>query len=101
MADVRAALTLAGYTLPIYWIRYAPTGTYRVGSEKITMPRAQREEALKEHLARVCSSDFSPKQQQELVHYMFYDLQSAEGGPDIQLDEAFPEAIKAVVSWYR
>lgn len=33
MADVRAALALAGYTLPIYWIRYAPTGTYRVGSE--------------------------------------------------------------------
>lgn len=63
MADVRAALALAGYTLPIYWIRYAPTGTYRVGSEKIKMPREQREDALKGHLARVCSPDFTPTQQ--------------------------------------
>lgn len=96
--SVRAALVLAGYTLPVYLVRYAPTGTYRVGSEKIKMPRKQREQALKEHLARVCSPDFAPTQQ-ESVHYMFYYLVSQDDGPEILLDPDFPDAMKAVVSW--
>lgn len=81
MADVRAALALAGYTLPIYWIRYAPTGKYHVGGEQIKIPRQQREAALKAHLlATVCSPDFTPTKQ-ESVRYMFYDLVSHEEGP--------------------
>ena len=98
MADVRAALALAGYTLPIYWIRYAPTGKNCVGGKQVSMPRKQREEALKERLARVCSPDFTPEKQ-ESIHYMFYDLVSQEGGPEILLDPDFPDAMKAVVSW--
>ena len=42
MADVRAALALAGYTLPIYWIRYAPTGKYCVEGKQVKIPRKQR-----------------------------------------------------------
>ncbi|CAM9121871.1 unnamed protein product, partial [Ectocarpus sp. 12 AP-2014] len=41
VADVRASLALTGYTLPIYWIRYAPTGKYCVGGKPVNMPRKQ------------------------------------------------------------
>ncbi|CAN0448793.1 unnamed protein product, partial [Ectocarpus sp. 8 AP-2014] len=88
MADVRAALAIAGYTLPVYWIRYAPTGKYHVGSEQVKMPRKQREEGLKEHLAKVCSPDFTPTQV-ESMHYMSYDLQSTGEGPEIPRDPDF------------
>lgn len=98
MADVRAALVHNGYTLPIYWIRYAPTGKYRVGSKQIKIPRKQREEALKEHLAKVCSPDYTPTEQ-ESVHYIFYDLVSQTEGPAIMLDKDFPDAMKGVVLW--
>ena len=98
MADVRASLTLAGYTLPIYWIRYSPCGKYMVGSKEINMPRPAREEALKKHLAKVCSPDFTPTRQ-ESVHYMFYDLVSKEEGPVITKDPEFPAAMKSLVSW--
>lgn len=98
MADVRAALVIAGYTLPIYWIRYSPCGKYRVGSEEIKIQRPQREQALHEHLAKVCSPDFTPTNQ-ESVHYLFYDLVSKKEGPTIMLDPDFPEIMKSVVSW--
>lgn len=99
MADVRAALALAGYTLPIYWIRYAPTGKYCVEGKQVKTPRKQRGVALKEHLAKVCSPDFTPTKQ-VYVHYMFYKLVSYEDGPEIMLDTDFPDAMKAVVSWH-
>lgn len=98
MADVRAALVIAGYTLPIYWIRYSPCGKYRVGSEEIKIQRPQREQALREHLAKVCSPDFTPTNQ-DSIHNLFYDLVSKEKGPKIMLDPDFPEIMKSVVSW--
>lgn len=98
MADVRASLVLAGYTLPIYWIRYSPNGKYRVGSEQIKIHRPRRENVLKKHLANVCSTDFTPDNQ-ENIHYMFYDLVSEEEGPEITRDPDFPDAMKNVVSW--
>lgn len=99
MADVRAALCLAGYTLPIHWIRFAPTGKYYVGEKQVKIPRPRREEVLKAHLTKVCSPDFTPPYQ-ESVHYMFYDLQSTEAGPEILLDPDFPTAMKGIVSWH-
>lgn len=98
MADVRASLAIAGYTLPIYWIRYSPCGKYRVGSEEIKIQRPAREKLLQEHLAKVCSPDFTPKYQ-ENVYYMFDDLVSKEEGPKIMLDPDFPDAMKNVGSW--
>lgn len=98
MADVRAALVIAGYTLPIYWIRYSSCGKYRVGSEEIKIQRPQREQALQEHLAKVCSPDFTPTNQ-ESIHYLFYDLVSKKKGPKIMLDPDFPEIMKSVLSW--
>lgn len=98
MADVRASLAIAGYTLPIYWIRYSPCGKYYVGSKQIKIERPDRENMLEEHLARVCSPDFTPKYQ-ENVHYLFYDLVSKKEGPQIMRDPDFPDAMKELVSW--
>lgn len=89
-----------GYTLPIYWIRYNPNGKYRVGSEQIKIRRPRREELLQQHLATVCSPDFTPKYQ-ENIHFMFYDLVSEEEGPEITRDENFPRVMVEMVSWYK
>lgn len=98
MADVRASLVVAGYTLPFYWIRYSPCGKYRVGSEQVHVEQPDREKVLREHLVKVCSPDFTPDNQ-ETVHYMFYDLVSREEGPKIMSDPDFSDAMKDVVSW--
>lgn len=98
MTDVRASLALAGYTLPIYWIRYSPCGQYMVGSKEIKVQRPAREKVLKEHLAKVCSPDFTPDKQ-ENIHDLFHDLVSKEEGPKILNDPDFPDAMKELVSW--
>ncbi|CAN0419346.1 unnamed protein product, partial [Ectocarpus sp. 8 AP-2014] len=73
MVDIRAALVLAGYTLPVYWIRYSPNGKYFVGHEQIEIRRPQREEELRRHIDSVCSPDFIPTRD-TCIHYMYYDL---------------------------
>ena len=98
MSDVRASLMTAGYELPIYWIRYSPTGKYHVDFDEVKVPRAERELSLKAKLDEVCSPNFEPKHQVQ-VHYLYYDLMSKEMGPSIQYDPDFPEAMRGVVSW--
>lgn len=98
MADVQASLTKAGFTAPVYWLRYAPTGKYHIGGEQVKMHRPKREAALKKHLAKLCSPDFRPEHQVN-VNYMFYDLESAASGPSIMLDSDFPAVMKPFVSW--
>ena len=98
MADVRAALITAGHTAPIYWIRYNPNGKYLIGSEAQKVRRTARELELKKHLKKLCSVDFVPDNE-VTIHYMFYNLQSAELGPEILLDPDFPHALKEVVTW--
>ena len=98
MADVRASLALAGYTLPIYWVRYNPNGKYHVGSEQVKTTRREREVALKKHLAEICSPDFVPRNQVN-VHFIYYDLISERSGPEIMTDTDFPDALRECVSW--
>lgn len=98
MTDVGASLALAGYTAPIYWLRYNPNGKYHIGGEQVKMHRPKREAALKKHLAKLCSPEFQPKHQVN-IHYMFYDLGSEEAGPAIMSDPDFPAVVKPYVSW--
>lgn len=98
MADVQASLVKAGFTAPVYWIRYNPNGKYHIGGEQVKMNRPKREAALKKHLAKLCSPDFEPKQQMS-IHYFFYDLESLEAGPSIMSDSDFPAVLKPMVSW--
>lgn len=98
MADVGASLALAGYTAPIYWLRYSPNSKYHIGGEQVKMHRPERKAALKKHLKTLCSPDFQPKNQVN-VHYMFYDLESEEAGPAIMADADFPEVMKDFVTW--
>lgn len=98
MVDVRAALVLVGYTLPIISIRYAPTGKYRVGSEQIEIHRSEREKALNQVLAKVCLPGLTPtKQESDITCSMI--LVSKEEGPQITLDQDFPDFTKHVASW--
>ena len=98
MVDVRAALVLAGYTVPIYWIRYSPNGKYFVGDDQIKIRRPQREEALRRHIDTICSPDFTPTRD-TCIHYMFYDLISQDEGPKICIDDDFPRVMNGFVSW--
>ena len=99
MADVQASLTKAGFTAPVYWLRYAPTGKYHVNGEQVKMHRPKREAELKKHLKTLCSPDFQPKNQVN-IHYMFYDLESLASGPSIMFDSDFPAVMKPFVSWW-
>lgn len=99
MADVQASLTKAGFTAPVYWIRYAPTGKYHVNGEQVKMHRPKREAELKKHLKTLCSPEFQPKNQVN-IHYLFYDLESTASGPSIMLDNDFPAVMKPFVSWW-
>lgn len=98
MVDVRAALVLAGYTVPIYWIRYSPNVKYFVGDEQIKIRRPQREEALRRHVDKICSPDYTPTRD-TCIHYMFYDLISQDEGPKICIDDDFPRLMNGFVSW--
>lgn len=98
MAHVQASLTKAGYTAPIYWLRYNPNGKYHVNGEQVKIHRPKREAALKKYLAKLCSPDFRPEHQVN-VHYLFYDLESSASGPSIMLDSDFPAVMKPFVSW--
>lgn len=98
MADVRASLVLAGYTLPIIWIRYSPCGKYMVGSKEIKIQRPARDKVLQDYLAKVCSPGYTPDNQ-ENIHYLFYDLVSKKEGRQIMREPDFPSAMKELVSW--
>ena len=52
MTDVQCALTKVYGTLPIYWVRYNPSGKYHVGSEQVRIRRPNREIRLKENQLR-------------------------------------------------
>ena len=98
MSDVRASLVKAGYTVPIYWIRYNPNGKFHIGDEQVKTFRPQREIELKNHLEKICSPEFIPEKQVN-IHYMYYDLISEETGPEIMMDVDFPGILKEFVSW--
>ena len=100
MSDVRASLIKSGYTLPIYWIRYNPNGKYHVDSEQVKMYRPKREMELKRHIQALCSPGFKPVNQVN-IHYMFYDLIDAELGPQILLENDFPDALRDCVTWFK
>lgn len=97
MVDVRAALVLAGNTLPIYWIRYT-NGKYFVADEQIKIRRPQREVELRRHIDIACSPDFAPTRD-TCVDYMFYDLISPSEGPKICLEDDFPRVMHEFVTW--
>ena len=98
MSDVRASLLKAGYTVPIYWIRYNPNGKYHIGDEQVKTFRPEREIELKNHLEKICSYDFTPGNQVN-IHYMYYDLISEKTGPEIIMNVDFPSVLKECVSW--
>lgn len=98
MADVQAALVLAGYTLPVHWIRYAPNGTYMVGGREQVLRREEREGILKEYLKSLCSGDIKPSGQMS-IHYMFYNRSCDEGLPCIVTEPGFPEHLKEFVTF--
>lgn len=77
MMDVKAGLVSAGYTLPIYWIRYSPDGKYFVGGDLLEIRRPQREEELRRHIDMICFPDFTPIRD-TCIHYMLrFDLARA------------------------
>lgn len=98
MADVQASLVKAGFTAPVYWVRYNPNGKYHISDKQVKIHRPKREAALKKHLAKLCSPGFEPKHQMS-IHYLFYDLASSEAGPAIMKDPDFPAVVKPYVSW--
>ena len=98
MSDIRASLVKSGYTVPIYWIRYNPNGKYHIGEEQVKTLIPERELELKNHLEKICSPDFKPENQVN-IHYMYYDLISKETGPEIMMDDDFPNMLKECVSW--
>ena len=103
MSDVESAitqyLTKDGHDpLPIYWIRYNPNGKYTIDGKKQIYDKTIRESCLKKHLEYLCSEEFVPSKKL-YVHYMFYDLISIEEGPEIFLEDDFPEIKKQFCSW--
>lgn len=97
MADVHASLVLAGYTLPIHWVRYNPCGRCFVGDEAVRINRAEREAELRGYLRSVCDGTVLPRGQNS-VHYMFYDRVSKKGRPNVTLDADFPDSMKGMVT---
>lgn len=100
MVDVKAAMVLAGYTLPIHWVRYSPCGKYMVNGERDRkyIKRVNREIELKKYLNSVCSGEIVPTGQMS-IHYMFYNRNSENGPPEITNYESFPEYIKPFTTW--
>lgn len=109
MADVEAALTKTmsdrihkdgtGDMVPIYWIRYSPNSSYKIGGKHTQTRRYVREAHLKEHLERVCSPDFKPDNHIN-IHYMFYNLVSKEKGLELFNHEEFPSVLLPYCSWH-
>ena len=98
MVDIQASLVSAGYTLPIYWIRYNPNGKFHIGGIQQKIRRPEREIELKKQIDMVCSPDFEPENQTTL-HYLYYDLKSEICGPEIIYDSDFPEVMVDFVTW--
>lgn len=98
MADVHAALLLAGYMLPLHWIRYNPCGKYSVGDDIFAVKRPEREIQLREYISSVCDGAVLPVGQNS-VHYMFYDRVSVTGVPCVTLDPDFPPSMRPVVTF--
>lgn len=98
MADVHASLVLAGYTLPLHWIRYNPCGKYYIGDDLFRTKRDSREEKLREYIQSVCEGSVVPAGQNS-AHYMFYDRVSDTGVPSITLDSDFPECMRSVITY--
>ena len=98
MADVHAALVLAGYALPVHWIRYNPCGKYVIGDDTFRLKRTEREAMLRHYVASVCAGTVVPTGQNS-VHYMFYDRVSEKGVPCVTLDPDFPVSMRAFVTY--
>ena len=98
MADVHASLVLAGYTLPLHWIRYNPCGRYSIGDRTLRVDREDREKELHAYIRSVCDGSVAPESQNS-VHYLYYDRVSAEGVPSVTLDKDFPVSMKPVVTY--
>ncbi|CAM9701807.1 unnamed protein product [Ectocarpus sp. 6 AP-2014] len=98
MADVHAALVLAGYTLPLHWVRYNPCGKYLIGDVKMCVKREHREKELRDYLTSVCDGSVSPKGQNS-IHYMYYDRVSATGAPNVAMEKDFPDSMKDFITF--
>lgn len=98
MADVHASLVLAGYTLPVHWIRYNPCGDFYIGDKIGRLKRPQRELQLRSYIRSVCDGTVSPAAQNS-IHYMFYDRVSGDGPPSVTLDSDFPQSMRDVVTY--
>lgn len=98
MVDVQASLAVAGITKPLYWIRYSPNSKYVVDGVHVKCDIKKREEGLKNHLEYLCSDEFVPENYVN-IHYMYYNLDSVETGPEIMADQDFPEVLKEFVTW--
>lgn len=96
--DVQAALVLAGYTVPVHWIRYSPNGKYMVGGRQRVPKREDREGVLKENLESLCSGEVEPSGQMSM-HFMFYGRFCDEGLPCIVAEKEFPDHLKAFVTF--
>ena len=97
MTDVQTALVLAGYTLPVHWVRYSPNGKYMVGGKQRFPIRDDREVLLKAYINSLCSGEIQPPGQASF-HFMFYDRFCDEGPPCIVSEPEFPEHLKEFVT---
>lgn len=98
MSDVQAALVLAGYSLPVHWIRYSPNGKYVVGGRQRFPIREDREVLLKAYIDSVCRGGIRPSGQMSL-HFMFYNRFVDGGPPCIVTRPEFPEHLREFVTW--
>lgn len=98
MADVHASLVLAGYTLPLHWVRYNPCGKYSIGDVLTSVKREHREKELRDYLRSVCDGSVSPKGQNS-IHYMYYDRVSATGAPNVTMEKDFPAGMKDFITF--
>jgi hypothetical protein len=94
MADVAASLRVAGYTKPVYFLRYSPNGAFQIDSVMYSrVPRTLREQHLKERILEISNS---PEPEALLtVEYLFYDIR--EGIPVILNDPDYPVSLAAFV----
>jgi len=99
MTDVQAALVLAGYNLPVHWIRYSPNGKYTVGGIERFPKRGDREVELKSYIDSLCAGEVLPSGQMSF-HFMFYDRFCDGGPPCIVSEPEFPGHLKKFVTCF-
>ena len=94
MADITAALRIAGCAKPIYFLRYSPNGAFEIdGVRHSRVARITREDHLK---ARILEISNGPEPEQLLtIEYLFYDAE--DNMPLVVMEDDYPEALAASV----